>query len=74
MKHQDTPETQRQAERWDEVKAHYLRQGLCGPCAAQAAYGHQLGWRRVLPPCDVCFPIVVRFPGKGAGDWRSSTP
>jgi hypothetical protein len=70
--HQDAPETQRQAERWDEVKAHYLRQGLCGHCSAQAAWGHQLGWRRISPPCDGCFPIVVRFAGKGAGDWRSS--
>lgn len=68
----DAPETLRQAQRWDELKAHYLRQGLCSPCVGQAAYGHQLGWRRVSPPCDACFPVVVQFPGKGAGDWRSS--
>lgn len=74
MTYRDAPETLRQARRWDEVKADYLRQGLCGPCAAQAAYGHQLGWHRISPPCDVCFPIVVRFPGKGTGDWRSSRP
>ena len=67
----DVPETQRQAQRWDAVKAHYLRKGLCAVCAAQAAYGHQLGFGRVKPPCDACVPLVTRFPGKGAGDWRT---
>lgn len=69
--HRDAPETLRQAERWEEVKTHYQGKGLCSPCSAQAAWGTQLGFSRVHPPCDACFPLVVRFPSKGAGDWRS---
>lgn len=65
------PETLRQARRWDGVKARYLTLGLCSPCAAQAAWGHQIGFSRIMPPCDECFPIVIRLPGRGAGDWRS---
>jgi hypothetical protein len=70
-KYRDAHETLRQAQRWEQVKAHYQGKGLCGPCAAQAAYGHQIGFTRVNPPCDACFPIVIRFPGQGAGDWRT---
>lgn len=57
--------------RWDQVKAQYVNHGLCSLCAAQAAWGHQDGFRRIMPPCDECFSIIVRLPGKGAGDWRS---
>lgn len=50
----DQPETLRQARRWDEAKAGYLKRGLCSPCAAQAAWGQQLGSSRVTPLCQTC--------------------
>lgn len=48
----DKPETLRQAHTWTTVKHEYERAGLCGGCAGQAAYGHQLGFHKGLtPPC-----------------------
>lgn len=48
----DVPETVSQAINWQTVKTRYLRAGLCEGCAAQAAYGHQLSFRRINPPCE----------------------
>jgi len=77
------PETIEQAVTWDRVKARYVDDGLCHACAAQAAYGHQLGWlyvsdrpwpdrdRRIKPPCPDCAPIVATFPVAVPGSpWR----
>jgi len=68
---------------WDRIKARYVGDGLCDACAAQAAYGHQLGWhyhssrewpevdRRIKPPCPACAPIVATFPVAVPGSpWR----
>jgi hypothetical protein len=55
----DRPETVRQARTWETVKGHYEDAGLDGGCAGQAAYGHQLGFAKVNPPCDHCSYIVL---------------
>lgn len=67
----DRPETMHEARRWDASNSHYLRLGLCYVCAAQAAYGHQLGFARVNPPCVVCVGVVAGFPDGAANGWRS---
>jgi hypothetical protein len=48
----DAPETLSQAINWTTVKTRYRRAGLCEGCAGQAAYGHQLSFRRINPPCE----------------------
>lgn len=54
-----TPETLRQAQTWDAVKVRYLRAGFCEVCAAQAAWGHQLGFSHVNNPCHGCIGKAV---------------
>lgn len=66
------PETVRQAANWDCNKGRYLRQGLCGTCAAQAAWGHQIGFTRSRPPCHACVPAVAGFPTEAANGWRKT--
>lgn len=46
----DLPETLSQASTWEKVKARYLQAGACDRCAAQVAWGHQVGFAR-LEPC-----------------------
>ena len=48
------PETLRQARRWDETAARYRAQGLDPSCAAQLAWGHQVGFSQVHPVCGEC--------------------
>jgi hypothetical protein len=65
------PETKRQAQRWDANVKAYKAKGLCGACAGQAAYGHQLGFDAIAPPCEICRPIVDRSTGERLGKgWR----
>lgn len=77
------PETQRQARRWTVTRTHYLLTGLCEACAAQAAWGHQLGFkssarrnwperdRHIKPPCDCCLAAVNALPVEIPGSpWR----
>lgn len=64
------PETLAQARTWEIVKGNYLADGLCYPCAAQAAWGHQAGWSGIRPPCDDCAPVVAGFPVAAGGHWR----
>lgn len=68
----ETPETARQAHTWETVANLYETDGLCRGCAGQAAYGHQLGFSRVHPPCDPCQSIVGGFPLSAGKDspWR----
>jgi hypothetical protein len=68
------PETRRQAETWDRNKRHYVQLGLCSRCAAQAAWGHQLGFTEVHAPCSGCLHVVIGFPVNEPGEWRSSSP
>jgi hypothetical protein len=48
------PETLAQAQRFDNIRAHYERAGLCAACAAQAAYGHAYGFTSVHARCPGC--------------------
>ena len=71
---QDPVETPGQARIFDAMKRHYVRLGLCYPCAAQAAWGHQLGFSRINPPCLECQSLVDTFPVARPGRWRSNSP
>lgn len=68
----EAPETMSQAHTWVVTANAYEADGLCRGCAGQAAYGHQLGFSRVHPPCDTCQPIVDTFPVDAgqATPWR----
>jgi hypothetical protein len=66
----DKPETIGQAKTWDRVKRRYLDEGLCLRCACQAAYGHQLGFRRSHDPCAGCSPRIAAFPIQADSRWR----
>jgi hypothetical protein len=68
------PETLRQARSFDANKKHYLALGLCGPCAAQAAWGHQIGFSSSRRPCSACQTAIASFPTAQPGPWRSDSP
>lgn len=40
----EAPETMRQAHTWDANASRYRSAGFCDRCAAQAAWGHSLGF------------------------------
>lgn len=67
-------ETLSQVRYFDTLKRRYVGFGLCQRCAAQAAWGHQLGFSRVHPPCAECQPVVNTFPVRRANGWSSSSP
>jgi hypothetical protein len=65
QQHRPAAETMRQAQRWDVIKLCYINAGLCGRCAAQAAWGHQDnagGWNDLQAPCDRCESVIRDFP------------
>lgn len=64
-------ESLRQARTFDSNKRHYVSLGLCSPCAAQAAWGHQLGFSKSKSPCQGCQPLVDSFPVRRSNKWRS---
>lgn len=70
----DKPETLDEALHWTRRNNRYLRLGLCYRCAAQAAWGHALGFARIKPPCGGCAPIVATFPTNAVGPWRKVVP
>lgn len=60
-----------EAERWDALSQAYRNAGLCAVCAAQAAYGSQLGFENVQRPCYRCKPRVAQFAGaQQPRNWR----
>jgi len=74
------PETPGQVEVWEQIKRQYVRLGLCHRCAAQAAYGHQLGFRALTTPpheggepCPECAPVVATFEFDAPGPWRKAS-
>lgn len=50
----EKPETMGQATTWTTANNRYREVGLCLACAAQAAWGHQCGFRAINPPCEMC--------------------
>lgn len=58
-KGESRPETIDEARRWQTRHNKYVAAGICPRCAGQAAYGHQLGWSNVYPPCSTCWPVVT---------------
>lgn len=66
------PETLRQAQTWDTTKNKYVDLGLCDVCAAQAAWGHQVGFTLSHPPCTTCALVVAMLPVSAGVDslWR----
>lgn len=66
------PESLREARTWEIVKGKYAALGLCGRCAAQAAWGHQIGFGRLEhQPCAACAPVVATLPVATASPaWR----
>lgn len=68
-----SPETASQAEWWQRVYGWYDRAGLCPRCSSQGAWGHQLGYSNVKPPCNPCAVIVKEFPVPAASGWCQLT-
>jgi hypothetical protein len=66
----NVPETLAQARLWEMWNRRYKKAGLCYACAAQAAWGHQLGFGSVRPPCTLCTCAVAELPVQKAGGWR----
>ena len=68
----DAPETMAQARAFQKVNAQALRFGLCPTCAAQIAWGTQLGFARTTrEPCQTCTPLVALLPVAKPGGWRT---
>ncbi len=68
----ERPETIEQAKRWDVQKSRALAQGLCSRCAAQYAWGLQVGFTRSHPPCSSCAVIIGAVVGEGRPNgWRN---
>jgi len=63
-------ESMSQAQTWDKTRALYSRDGLCDACASQAAWGHQIGFKRIKPPCADCAQIAETFPVAKSACWR----
>jgi hypothetical protein len=69
----DRNESVAEAKEWQRSLYRYEQAGLCPMCAAQAAFGHSIGFSHSHPPCPTCAPIVAAFPRKAFGVWRMMT-
>jgi hypothetical protein len=69
-------ESFRQARTFDEVRATYRADGFCSRCAAQASFGHQLGFAVVACICVSCHGkrANYRFAAEHAQRWSGATP
>lgn len=68
----ERPETIEQARRWDVQKSRALAHGLCDRCAAQYAWGSQIGFTHSRPPCSSCALIVDAAIGEvRTNGWRN---
>lgn len=68
-----SPETPMQAQWWTRSYGWYDRAGLCPRCSSQGAWGHQLGFSNVKPPCRPCGVIVAEFPTSAVNGWNQLT-
>jgi hypothetical protein len=68
----EEPETIGQARVWTRKQGRYEIAGLCVVCAAQAAWGHAIGFQKIHDPCLICQPIVAAFPvpGPKGSKWK----
>lgn len=67
-----TPETPAQVAEWTRRNSQYAEALGCYRCAAQLAWGHQVGFGRLEhQPCDDCAPLVAAFPQPTGGAWRA---
>lgn len=73
MARMDQPETYAECRTFERVAKGYARLGLCDVCAAQASYGHQHGFRAVLPPCQLCLETVETFDYHAPNGWRKAS-
>jgi hypothetical protein len=69
----NTPETEQQAQSWQQVVKHGHAAGLCYPCASQLAWGVQNGFATVRTPCVDCAPLVETWAVKRPSGWRTPT-
>ncbi len=60
----ERPETIDQARRWDAQRSRAIAFGLCDRCAAQYAWGLQIGFAHSHPPCDHCAQVLGRVVGE----------
>ena len=67
------PETEQQAQSWQQVVKHAREAGLCYPCAAQLAWGVQNGFATIRKPCDDCAKVVETWPVVRPNGWRTPT-
>jgi hypothetical protein len=67
------PESLDQARHFDRKVVRYLTAGICRTCSAQAAWGHQLGFSLIQPPCADCRDAVAALPTPSVGGWRKLT-
>jgi len=67
------PETLTEARYWDKVCSQVRRLGLCNKCAAQYAWGVQIGFTYSHPPCSKqCQAIVDASQGRPRPNgWRT---
>ena len=65
------PESIGQAKAFDTRAGVYRAAGLCDACAAQAAFGHQLSFAQVRPPCPHCVSLIRLFPIEALNGWRA---
>jgi hypothetical protein len=68
------PETKAQAQVFDRKVRRYTIAGLCGKCAAQAAWGHACGFQNINDPCAACQSTVNTFETAGprGSKWRKT--
>lgn len=68
------PETLNQVRWWDHNKTNYVKNGWCDKCAAQAAWGHQIGFTKIdNGPCEKCvgLPVPAKA-GARAARWAAA--
>lgn len=72
QEYDDSRETLRMAQHWDNRLAKYEAAGFCRVCSTQAAWGHSIGFARVRPACSSCRGLTVPGnSGRRAQEWAN---